>query len=221
MSKSKIEAFLKNGYTIIRNVISKEDCQKTIVAIEDFLSVDFCDNTSWYSDHPAKHGVMIEFFKHDQLEQNRFSKKLWVANEALLGTSSLWVSTDRVGLNPPETEFWKFPGPNLHLDASPTVPFPFGLQGILYLTDTEPNQGTLTVVPGFHKTVNSWLAQFPENQIPLIDVFDEFESKPIAAEGGDMIIWHRGLPHGSSPNRNTKPRIVQYINMYPPEFFSV
>jgi ectoine hydroxylase-related dioxygenase (phytanoyl-CoA dioxygenase family) len=29
------------------------------------------------------------------------------------------------------------------------------------------------------------------------------------------VIWHQALPHGASPNRGTRPRMVQYINMYP------
>ena len=215
LSKERLSFFEEHGYLVIPEVISNEACMATITAIADFLGHDFTNPRSWYATHPAKHGIMIEFFKHQQLEENRFSKKIWKAYESLWQTNRLVVSTDRVGFNPPETDFWKFPGPNLHLDIAPESHLSFGLQGILYLTDTAEDQGALTVVPGFHKKINSWMEQFPTGKVPLIEVFDEFESVPIAANAGDFIIWHHGLPHGSSPNQNKSPRIVQYINLYP------
>lgn len=221
LTDEQLNFFEEHGYVILKNAIDESSRIETLETIASFLEIDFEKPDDWYKHHPAKHGIMVEFIKHELLEKNRFSKKIKAAYETLWQRSDLWTSCDRIGINPPETDSFKFPGPHLHLDIEPQHHMPFGLQGILYLTDTEPNQGALTVVPGFHKKVNSWLAQFPEDQIPLIDVFDERESKPIAAEGGDMIIWHQGLPHGSSPNRNTKPRVVQYINMYPPEFFGM
>ena len=33
-----------------------------------------------------------------------------------------------------------------------------------------------------------------------------------------MVIWHHFLPHGSSANSGSYPRIVQYLNMYPVDF---
>ncbi|MFA6265013.1 MAG: hypothetical protein WC670_04760 [Pseudolabrys sp.] len=35
---------------------------------------------------------------------------------------------------------------------------------------------------------------------------------------GDLIIRHQALPHGASPNRCTRPRTVQYINMFAADF---
>jgi ectoine hydroxylase-related dioxygenase (phytanoyl-CoA dioxygenase family) len=46
----------------------------------------------------------------------------------------------------------------------------------------------------------------------------EDQARPIAGRAGDLIIWHQALPHGATPNRARVPRIVQYINMRPPDF---
>ncbi len=35
---------------------------------------------------------------------------------------------------------------------------------------------------------------------------------------GDLVIWHQALPHGASPNRANRPRVVQYINMFPTQY---
>ena len=36
-----------------------------------------------------------------------------------------------------------------------------------------------------------------------------------AVWNGDLVIWNSDLPHGSSPNKGTRPRVSQYITMYP------
>jgi hypothetical protein len=42
--------------------------------------------------------------------------------------------------------------------------------------------------------------------------------KPVAAKRGDRIICHHLLPHGSSPNRAQRPRVVQYMSLQPTRF---
>lgn len=117
---------------------------------------------------------------------------------------------------PPVTETWQFPGPNLHWDIENFItPIPFGLQGLLYLTDTTEEQGAFTCVPGFHRHIDSWLHQLPPGIDPQAEDLYALGAKPIAANAGDFIIWHHALPHGSHPNYSHVPRIVQYINMYP------
>lgn len=96
-------------------------------------------------------------------------------------------------------------------------PFRFGTQGLLYLCNTPAEQGAFCCVPGFHRTLGTWLASLPSGTDPR-QVNLNAQAVPIAAEAGDFVIWHHFLPHGSSPNRGTYPRIVQYLNMYPVDF---
>ncbi len=37
----------------------------------------------------------------------------------------------------------------------------------------------------------------------------------IAAGAGDLIIWRQDLPHGATPSRTDRPRMAQYLTMYP------
>ena len=88
------------------------------------------------------------------------------------------------------------------------------MQAILYLTDTAADQGAFTCVPGFHRRIEEWLSGLPAGRDPRASDFTrEFarEAVPVAANGGDLVIWHHALPHGSSPNRAPVPRIVQYM----------
>ena len=158
---------------------------------------------------------MIQLFQHSQLQQNRLSTKIRSAYQQLWGRTDLMVSMDRVSMNPPETNEYQFPGPNLHWDISIKQPIPLGLQGLLYLTDTAENQGAFTLVPGFHLRICDWLTELPKGANPREQDLLALGAKPIAANAGDFIIWHHALPHGSAPNTANYPRIVQYINYQP------
>ena len=205
----------KNGYIIIRNAVSKEDCDETIKELCDFIGVDRNDPATWYNHHESRQGIMVQLFQHPVLERNRKSEKIKKAYEELWNRTDLWVNTDRVGFNPPETETHQFQGPRLHWDASIIPPIQFGTQGILYLADTAENQGAFTLIPGFQNRIEDWLQTLPPDADPRMQDLYALGPIPIAANAGDFIIWHHILPHGSSPNTAKLPRFVQYINYAP------
>ncbi|MDN3581811.1 phytanoyl-CoA dioxygenase family protein [Mucilaginibacter flavus] len=203
--------FERNGYVVIKNAVAEEDCQEAINVICDFLEIDINQPDSWYQPHAGRQGIMVQLFQHPVLTKNRSSEKIRRAFEQLWQQKNLWVNTDRVGFNPPETESWKFPGPDLHWDCSLELPIPFGLQGILYLADTAANQGAFTLVPGFQHQVSSWLNALPPDANPRQQDLHALGSTPITGEAGDFIIWQQALPHGSCRNTASLPRFVQYI----------
>lgn len=215
LNEQDLQFWNENGYFIIREAISKQDCENTIQLICDFLEIDINDPDSWYRPHPARQGIMVQLFQHSQLEKNRKSPKIRGAYEQLWGRTDLWMNTDRVSFNPPENEKFTFPGPRLHWDVSLELPIPFGLQGLLYLSDTSASQGAFTLVPGFQHKIENWVNSLPKGTDPRREDLYALGAKPIAANAGDFIIWHQALPHGSSPNTSAKPRIVQYINYLP------
>ena len=147
------EFWEENGYVIIRNAVPKEDCDLAIQAICDFLAIDRYDASTWYNDHPAKSGIMVQMFQHPAFEKNRNAYRIRKAYQELWKRRDVWVNTDRAGFNPPQTESFKFYGPFLHWDVSLQLPIPFGTQGILYLADTAENQGAFTLVPGFQNRI--------------------------------------------------------------------
>jgi len=208
----------ENGYIIVRNAVEKEDCEKAIEALCSFIGIDRYDASTWYEDHSAKQGIMIQLFQHPAIDHNRKTFRVRRAFEEIWNRKDIWVNTDRVGFNPPETASYKFQGPRLHWDASIKQPIPFGTQGILYLADTAENQGAFTLVPGFHNKIESWMAGLPEGEHPRRQDMYALGPIPIAANAGDLIIWHKALPHGSSPNTSTLPRFVQYLNYEPADY---
>lgn len=216
LSASDLEFWNRNGYFVLKEAVPKADCDEALQLIYQQIDAVVDDPASWYRLHTLKQGIMVQLFNAPILDKNRLSKKINLAYQQLWQRSDLVVSMDRVSFNPPETANYKFPGPNLHWDVSLKTPIPFGLQGLLYLTDTAKDQGAFTLIPGFHHKIESWLEALDPNINPREEILsDWYEPKPIAAQAGDFIVWDQRLPHGSRPNTSTKPRVVQYINYQP------
>jgi hypothetical protein len=215
LTKEDWDFWNQNGYIIIRNAVSKVDCDNTIEALCSFIEIDRYDPATWYNSNPARQGIMVQMFQHPTIEQNRRAPRIRKAYEELWNRTDIWVNADRVGFNPPETATYLFTGPRLHFDVSIKQPMPFGLQGLLYLSDTAENQGAFTLVPGFHNRIGEWMNSLPEGVNPRTEDLYAFGPKPIAANAGDFIIWNNALPHGSSPNTSTAPRFVQYMTFAP------
>jgi len=218
LSEEDLRHWEEKGYVIVKNAISREDCEKTEALIYEILEATPDDPATWYKPHPLKQGIMVQLFQHDILDKNRFSPRIKNAFEQLWQRTDLLVDMDRVSFNPPETAYYTFPGPNLHWDVSLKRPIPFGLQGLLYVSDTLKDQGAFTVIPGFHNQIDTWLENLPEGRNPRdVAMLNRMTLEPIAGNAGDFIIWNQCLPHGSSPNTSGLPRIVQYINYQPIE----
>lgn len=203
----------ENGYVVVHGAVPAENCLAAEQAIWDFLGMDAEDPGTWYR-RPESYGIMAQFFHHPALAANRSSRRIHKAFAQIWGTADLWTSIDRVSFNPPEREDWRFTGPHLHWDTSLAQPIPFDASGLLYLTDTTAEQGAFTCVPGFHRRITDWLQSLPPDANPRAQDLERLGPTPVAGKAGDLIIWHRALPHGSRPNHARRPRIVQYITMY-------
>src|SRR4029077_5129210 len=215
LSADDLTFWHEHGYVVLHDAVPAETRDAAAQALWDHLGARPDDPETWY--RRRDHGIMVQYFQHPAFEANRRSRRIHKAFTQVWGTADLWVTTDRVGFTAPEREGWKFPGPDLHWDVSLKTPIPLATSGILYLTDTPPEQGAFTLVPGFHRRVEEWLAGLPPGANPRQQDLHALGSMPIGGRAGDLVIWHHALPHGSRPNRGTQPRMVQYIAMFPTE----
>lgn len=214
LSEEELKHWEEHGYVILRAAVSREQARAAERAVYEYLGADPQDPESWYGNDQG-HSIWVSLLRHRAIWANRRSPRMIKAFAQLWGREDLWVTVDQAGLNPPERPGWPFPGPHLHWDTTVAAPHYFGVQGILYLADTAENQGAFTCIPGFHRTLEAWLAGLPGGANPREAILDHPGAKPIAAGAGDMVLWHKSLPHGSSPNRAALPRVAQYISMFP------
>ncbi|MFZ6755824.1 phytanoyl-CoA dioxygenase family protein [Undibacterium sp. Ji50W] len=213
LSEDDLHHWDEQGFVILREAVPAHDSAAAAQVIWDTLNAREDDVESWY--HGKHANIMVQLFQSPAFDANRHSPRIHKAFAQLWQTTDLWVSTDRCGFNVPERPGHRFRGPDLHWDMSLHPPLPFATQGILYLTDTPPEQGALTLVPGFHRRLDAWLASLPADADPREQDLHALGSTSVGGKAGDMVIWNQLLPHGSRPNRGPKPRLVQYINMLP------
>ncbi|HLZ67184.1 MAG TPA: phytanoyl-CoA dioxygenase family protein [Aliidongia sp.] len=205
----------RHGYVVLHDAVDEPVRAAAEQAIWQSLGAGPDMPECWYGGSHG-HSIWLELVHHPALRAVRAAPRIRAAFAQLWGTNDLWATVDRGGFNPPERPGWAFPGPHLHWDTSIALPMPLGLQGILYLTDTAAEQGAFTCVPGFHHRLEDWLGRLPAGAEPrLLDPDLIAAAVPIAGRAGDLVIWHHALPHGSRPNRTDRPRLVQYISMFP------
>jgi hypothetical protein len=214
LSSEDVRFWEENGYVVLRAAVPEHARAAAEAAIWEQVGADPGSPECWYA-RSGRHGIMVELIQHPALEANRRAERIHKAFAQLWGTANLWATADRCGFHPPQREGHPFPGPDLHWDLDFSAPLVFGTQGILYLTDTPPEQGALTLVPGFQRRLPDWLAALPPGADPQQQDLHALGSIAVGAGAGDMVIWRDALPHGSRPNQGTRPRIVQYINMFP------
>lgn len=205
----------ENGYLILRNAVPAGQCDAARAAIWQYLGADPVVPESWYQPHASKTGMMVRFFQHEALHNNRNSPKIRQAFLELYQGAEIYLLVDKVGFNPPETPTHHFNGSPLHFDVSLQPPIPFVLQGLLYLTDVAAGDGAFHCVPGFHKYVDEWIANLPEDMGAREAAIQALKPVAVPAHAGDLIIWHQGLPHCATANKGALPRIVQYITYKP------
>lgn len=213
LSAEDLAHWEEHGYVIVSDAVPEESRRAAEEAIWENAGARPDDPDTWYA--PRAQGIMLQLFQHPAFTANRRSVRVHKAFAQLWGTSDLWVTCDRGGFNPPLRPGENFNASDLHWDTSLARPMPFGTQGILYLTDTPPEQGAFRCVPGFHRRLDAWLDALPPGADPRREDLHALGVKHIGGLAGDLVIWSDKLPHGASPNRGTRPRIVQYLNLYP------
>lgn len=209
--------FEENGYVILHNAVPQENLEAVIDLIWDFLEMDRNVPEDWYRE-PHRVGGMVEVYQHQALWDNRQHPRVYQAFREILNTGRLWVSMDRANMKPPahpahpEYDHAGF----IHWDVDTTkTPIPFGVQGVLYLVDTDVDQGGFQCVPGMHRHFYEWVKTQPPDRDPRRPDLTGLEVVPVPGRAGDLLIWHRLLLHGNGRNLSKKPRLAQYITMYP------
>lgn len=221
-TQQDLDFFDHNGYVIARNILPKENLEAVIAALWAFLGMDPNNPEDWYRE-PHSKGGMIELYQHQALWNNRQHPNIHQAFSEIFGTPNLWVSEDRVSMKPPQNP--KHPEYDhkgfTHWDIDTTkFPLPFGVQGVVSLTDTTENMGGFQCIPGFHlSNLERWIASQPADRHPMVPDLNALppgmKVTPIPSKAGDLIIWNTRLAHGNGHNTSNMPRLAQYITMFP------
>jgi hypothetical protein len=103
------------------------------------------------------------------------------------------VSIDRISFKPPPHLDYGRKG-FIHWDADTSkLPWSFGVQGVLYLTDTAENQGGFQCIPNIHNQLTNFGINHPSDYQYVRPDLKQFTPQSIPGNVGDLLIWHRVL----------------------------
>ncbi len=222
LTQEEMAFWHENGYVILRDAVPRANVDAVVDIIWEFMEMDRHDPETWYRSSDGddslprlKESGMAELYQHQALWDNRQHPRVYGAFVDIWQTEKLWVSIDRVNLNPPARPDWDFGG-FVHWDIDTSQrPIPMRVQGVLSLVDVPEDAGGLQVVPGFHRRFEEWVRTQPSDRDPRIPDMTGLELRSLAMNAGDLVIWHSLLPHGTGRNNSTRPRLAQYITMFP------
>ncbi|KSU80336.1 Phytanoyl-CoA dioxygenase (PhyH) [Fictibacillus enclensis] len=212
----------ENGYVIVRDAVPKDHLERLVNLIWDFEEKDPQDSSTWYK--PARREIqmeelkntgMVELYNHQYLWDNRMFPKVYEAFTDIWGTEKLWASIDRCNLNlpmKPGHEYNSF----IHWDVDTSLdPIPVNVQGVLSLVDTDVDMGGFQCIPELYRDFNEWVKKQPEDRDPHKPDTTGYTPTKVVTKAGDLLIFYSMQPHGIRPNYSDKPRLAQYISMFP------
>lgn len=217
LSEADHRHFAEHGYVVVPNVVPPENLQAVVDLIWDFLEMDRNNPGDWYRP-PHRVGGMVEVYQHQALWNNRQHPRVYQVFREIRGEDPLWVSMDRASMKPPrhpnhpEYDHAGF----IHWDVDTSqLPVTFGVQGVLALTDTTEDQGGFQCVPSLYRHFEEWVRTQPPDRDPYRPNLGDHPVVKVPARAGDLIVWHRLLAHGNGRNLSSRPRLAQYLTMYP------
>eukprot|EP01132_Coremiostelium_polycephalum_P008265 gene8265-10155_t len=94
------------------------------------------------------------------------------------------------------------------------------LQGVINLLDNKEEDGGYVVVPGFHTIFQEYFnSKKPDYEPPSMNFNrNEFifkRAKRISMRKGSLVLWDQRMPHGSFSNHSSRPRMAQFIKIFP------
>ena len=208
------------GYVIIHNAVPSENLQATIDDIWRHTGASPSDPETWYRQDVVRPVGMVEMYHYQSMWNNRQSPRVYELFKAIHGTERLWVSIDRVGLKPPVNPAhpeYDHRG-MIHWDTDMTryPDIPFHVQGVLALTDTEPDMGGFQCIPETYQHLEEYLkTQAPEKIASRNPDYTGYTVTHPRLAAGDLLVWTSLLLHGNGHNTSQKPRLCQYLSMNP------
>lgn len=199
------EQLIENGYLVVPEVVPSSLCEAVIDAIDAFRE-------TW--DHGSKPNELgiVPLHHHPALWAVRQHPGLYDVFRAIYGRDDLWVTMDRAGYKPAHDHEGQGA---VHWDCDPWTQREFGVQGLVYLTDTATDQGAFACVPSIYRNLDDWCEAHEHDPNRRHPDIGEHELVRVPGSAGSLVLFHRLMPHTNTVNTSDKPRYAQYVSMHP------
>lgn len=236
LSESDFEFWQTYGYVVLKEAIPPTAAKRLLDFAWEFQELDAGRPDSWYPEREYRSDLdrdlyvygFVEAYHHQLLWDSRQAQRVYDAFVDVWDCQELWVTLDRLNLNPPNVgnrdraliePTAKGFDIDLHWDVDTTLSvLPQRVQGIIALTDTEPEHGGFQCAPELFRQFDRWKVTQPEDRDPIRPAIDRSELPVVRPElkAGDLLIWNGLLAHGVAPNTSENGvRSVQYLSMMP------
>lgn len=224
------------GYVVVREAISPDAAGQLLDFTWDFQGLDRDRPDTWYPEREYRSDLdrdlyiygFVEAYHHQLLWDSRQAQRVYDSFVDVWDCEELWVTLDRLNLNPPnvgnrsralipqtESGF----DIDLHWDVDSTLSvLPQRVQGIIALTDTQPDEGGFQCSPELFHHFDRWKFAQPADRDPIRPRIDRAEFPVVRPQlkAGDLLIFNGMLAHGVAPNTSKNGvRAVQYLSMMP------
>jgi ectoine hydroxylase-related dioxygenase (phytanoyl-CoA dioxygenase family) len=209
----------EQGYVVVPTVVPGENLEAVLADIWSHTGADAHNRDSWYQSERISPNGMVEMYHYQSMWDNRQHPRVHQVFSDLFGSEKLWVSLDRTNLKPPaDPRYPHFDSKGfIHwdIDINRYPDIPFGVQGVLALTDTDEEMGGFQCIPEMYQELDAWIARKRQEQQPLSRNPDitGYSITKVPLHAGDMVIWSKLMPHGNGRNVSDRPRLAQYITM--------
>jgi hypothetical protein len=236
LSEVDFEHWRTHGHVIVREAVPRELAQRIFAFACEFDGLDPDRPDTWYRERPFRSELdrdlyvygFVEAYHHQLLWDARQHQRVHDAFVDVWDAEELWVTLDRVNVNPPNTgnRSRQRIAPtdrgfdiDLHWDVDTTLAQPpQRVQATIALTDTRPELGGFQCCPELFRRFDEWAAGQPADRDPVRPDLDRAEFPVISPQlrAGDLLIWNGMLAHGVLPNTSAAGlRSVQYLSMMP------
>jgi hypothetical protein len=213
ISEADKRRFHDDGYLVVESLVPEPLCAAARQAIARYLDLDPGDPATWYRRDVRAHGILPLHHPQAFWDVRQYPPIHQVFAD-LYGTGKLWVSIDRASFKPPGRSFpGEYRVDPIHWDGDPRRRV-LSIQGLVYLTDTAPEQGGFCCAPDFYRQLDAWLERQGDS-VPRRPDVGEHPVVRVGAPAGSLVLWNRRMPHSSAENRGHAPRWVQYVAMEP------
>lgn len=236
LSEEDLTFWQTYGYVIVEDAIPASMAQRLLDFAWDFQGLDPARPDTWYPQRRFRSDLdrdlyiygFVEAYHHQLMWDNRQSQRVYDAFVDVWDCEELWVTLDRLNLNPPniKNRDRALIEPtdrgfdiNLHWDVDTTLSVPpQRVQGSIALTDTRPVLGGFQCAPELFRRFDRWKVMQPADRDPVRPRIDRWEFPVVrpVLKAGDLLIWNGLLAHGVAPNTSENGvRAVQYLAMMP------
>ncbi|MEV7751099.1 phytanoyl-CoA dioxygenase family protein [Streptomyces griseofuscus] len=224
------------GYVVVREAITPGEAKQLLDFAWEFQGLDPDRPETWYEQPKFRSELdqhlfiygFVESYHHQLLWDSRQNQRVHDAFVDVWDCEELWVTLDRLNLNPPNTgtrsrsliepttEGFDI---DLHWDVDTTLAvLPQRVQGIIALNDTRPELGGFQCAPELFRRFEEWRLAQPPGRDPIRPNADRTEFPVVRPDlqAGDLLIFNGLLAHGVAPNQSERGvRAVQYLSMMP------